>query len=171
MLLTCQLQKRKVYWKKRLSEENPHFDFRKYLVDFIIGIYSFGLLRLFCLKLTRQDWRCNCFKENIEGTSARQLGVPMSFWKCLAPSHTKRPSVGFRAARQRRYKILLLRQVCGVCADRKLVLISAAWRQKHASRGIEPVLFLTPDAWCWPIRARTGGSYSGLMSKQQNSLI
>ena len=89
----------------------------------------------------------------------------------LGPWHTKRPSVGFRAAHQRRYKILLLRPVCGVCAARQLVLISAAWRQKHASRGIELVLILTSDAWYWPIRARAGGSYSGLMSKHQNSLI
>ena len=59
----------------------------------------------------------------------------------------KRPSVGFPAARQRRYKILLLRPVCGVCAVRQLVLISAAWRLNHASRGIELVLFLTPCAW------------------------
>ena len=61
-----------------------------------------------------------------------------------SPLHTKRPSVGFRAARQ----ILLLRPVCGVCAARQLILNSAAWHQKHASRGIEPVLFLTPNAWC-----------------------
>ena len=62
----------------------------------------------------------------------------------LGPSHTKRPRVGFLEARQRRYKILLIHPVCGVCAAR---FISDAWRQNHASRGIELVLFLTPDAW------------------------
>ena len=64
----------------------------------------------------------------------------------LGPSHTRRPNVSFRAAHQRRYKILLLRPVCGVCAARQLGLISGAWRQNHASRGIELVLFLTRDA-------------------------
>ena len=72
------------------------------------------------------------------------LSVCVSF---LGPSHTKRPSVGFRAARQRRYKILLLRPVRGVCAARQLVLISDAWRQKHVSGGIEPALFLAHYAW------------------------
>ena len=46
--------------------------------------------------------------------------------------------------------------VCGVCAPRQLILTSAAWHQKHASRGIELVLFLMPDAWYWPIMARVG---------------
>ena len=64
----------------------------------------------------------------------------------LGPSHTKRPSVGFRAARQRRYNILLFRPVCGVCTARQLVRSVVASRQKHATRGIEMILFLTPDA-------------------------
>ena len=83
----------------------------------------------------------------------------------LGLSHTRRPSVGFRAARQRRYQIPPLRPVCRVRAARWLVLIIVAWRQKHVSRGTGLILFLTPDAWYWPLRARAGGSYSGLMSK------
>ena len=59
----------------------------------------------------------------------------------------KRLSVGFQAARQRRYKILLFRPVCGYCAAWQLVLVSAAWRQNQASRGMERVIFLTPDGW------------------------
>ena len=43
--------------------------------------------------------------------------------------------------------MLLLRPVCGVCAVRQLILIFVASRQKHAPRGIELILFLTPDAW------------------------
>ena len=55
------------------------------------------------------------------------------------------PIVGFRAAPQRRYKILLLRPVCGVCAARQLVMIFVASRQKHATRGLELMLYLKPD--------------------------
>ena len=79
------------------------------------------------------------------------------------PSNTRRPRVGFRAARQRRCKILLLRLVCGVCAARQIVLIFVASRQKHAPRGIELILFLTPDAWYWPSskQRRWGGGGGG----------
>ena len=65
----------------------------------------------------------------------------------LDPSHTRRRSVGFRKARQRRYKILLLRPPCGVCLVRQLVPSVIASRQKNATRGIELILFfwrLTP---------------------------
>ena len=41
----------------------------------------------------------------------------------VGPSRTRRPSVGFRAARQRRQKILLLRPGGRVCAAWQLVLI------------------------------------------------
>ena len=63
----------------------------------------------------------------------------------LDPSHTRRRSVGFRKARQRRYKILLLRPPCGVCLVRQLVPSVIASRQKNATRGIELILFF--DAW------------------------
>ena len=64
----------------------------------------------------------------------------------LGPSHTRRRSVCYRAARQRRYKILLFRPVCGVCAARQLLPSVVASRQKHATRGIGWILFLTTDA-------------------------
>ena len=77
------------------------------------------------------------------------------------------PPPPFWAARQRRYKILHLRLVCGVRCTWELVLIFFAARQKHATRAIQLILFLTPDAWYWPNRARTRGSYPGLKSKRQ----
>ena len=55
----------------------------------------------------------------------------------LCPSHTRRRSVDFRAARQRRYQILLLRPVCGVCAAQQLVSsVFASASETH-------------DAWNW----------------------
>ena len=89
----------------------------------------------------------------------------------LGPSHTRRLSVCFRAARRRRYKILLLRPFCGVSASRQLVRSVVTSRQKYAMRGIELILFLAPDVWYGPFRARAGVSYSGLRSKHQKWLI
>ena len=63
------------------------------------------------------------------------------------PSNTGHPSIGFQAAHEQRYKILLLCPVCGVCAVRQLIVIFVASRQKYAPRGIELTLFSTPDAW------------------------
>ena len=73
-------------------------------------------------------------------------------------SHTRRLSVSFCAAHQRQYKILLLHLVCGVCATQQLVLIFVVSCQKHSQRGIEQILFSTPDAWYWPTKASAGGT-------------
>ena len=81
-----------------------------------------------------------------------------SDWRSLGPMHTRRRSVGFPTARKRRYKILLLRPLCGVCAAQQLVFIFVALRQKHTTRGIELILFwrMTPgvdqleQAQGWP---------------------
>ena len=89
----------------------------------------------------------------------------------LSPSHNRRWSAGFWTVHQRRYKILLLCPVWGVCAARQLVQSIVALHQKRALHGIELILFLMPDAWQWPIRARASGSYSGLRSKHQKWLI
>ena len=55
-------------------------------------------------------------------TPGRRLGDKLSGNRLLGPSHTRRPSVGFRAARQRRYKTLLLLPVCGAVPLGSLVL-------------------------------------------------
>ena len=69
---------------------------------------------------------------------------PVVILCALCPSHTRRRSVSFRAEGLRRYKNLLLRPVCGVCATRQLVPSVVASRQKHTTRAIELLLFLTP---------------------------
>ena len=63
------------------------------------------------------------------------------FGSTLGPSHTRRRSVGLRAALQQLCRILLLRPVCGVCAAQQLVLVFVASRQKHAARRIELMVF------------------------------
>ena len=79
--------------------------------------------------------------------SVRVQTLVASICRCACAEAHRTLSVGFRATRQRRYKIVLLPQCGGVCAARQLVLISATWRQKQVLRRIELVLFLTPDAW------------------------
>ena len=64
--------------------------------------------------------------------AARKLKLKIMFFgKFLSLSHTRWPSVGFRAACQRQYKILLPRPVCRVYAARQLVLISVASVAPH----------------------------------------
>ena len=89
----------------------------------------------------------------------------------LGPSHARRQSVGFQVARQRQYRILLLCPVCRICATQQLIPSVTASHQKHLMHGIELILFLMPDTWYWPIRAKAGGSYSGLGSKHQKRPI
>ena len=122
-----------------------------------------GNMDALCGRVRTAPWSCHNSPHR-RRTTQKESGLRIfkvpGFWRhccrfriadmdsySLGPSHTTRRSVGFRAARQRLYKIPLLRPVCGICAARQLVLIFVASCQKHAKRGIELILCLTPDAW------------------------
>ena len=74
----------------------------------------------------------------------------------LGPLPTRCWTVCFPVACQWQYKILLLRPARGVCGPQQLVLGFVTMHQKHVMCGIELMLFLTPDAWFWPLRSRAG---------------